>query len=259
LTSEIFAASADSADDVWAVTEAGGDILHWDGTAWSVAEHATGRRDAIFTDVLALSPSDVWAFGNSGVGPGFGAWHFDGTTWTHVTGRASGVGSASALSPTSIWATGSLTSPGDAIFHYNGTTWRHVTAPALNAAFYPAILALSSGNIWATASSLSSKEWLVHLSGGQWTTVTLPWPSLVLNSLAPDGHGGVWLDAFAQTGTQAWILHYSAGQWTRTALSPGAMGAMALIPGTTSLWGAGGVSAATGANAEIWAYSPASH
>jgi hypothetical protein len=131
LTSEIFSASADSASDVWAVTEVGGDILHWNGTQWSVAEHATGPAGAVFTDVLALSPSDVWAFGNSGASAGLGAWHFDGTTWTHVTGLASGVGTASAVSPANIWATGSLSASGDAIFHYNGTTWGHVTAPAL--------------------------------------------------------------------------------------------------------------------------------
>jgi hypothetical protein len=258
LTSEISAASADSSKDVWAVTEVGGDILHWDGTQWSVAEHATGRAGALFTDVLALSPRDVWAFGNSGAGPGLGAWHFDGTSWTHVTGRASGVGWASAVSPTNIWGTGSVLAPGDAIFHYNGTTWRHVTAPALNAAFYPHILALSGTDVWATASTASGKEWLVHLSGGQWTKVTLPWSGLMLEFFAPDGKGGFWLDASARSGQQKWALHYSAaGKWSRTALSPGGMGAIALIPATTSLWGAGGVSTATGANAEIWAHGPA--
>ena len=210
-----------------------------------MSEHATGRPDALFTDVLALSPSDVWAFGNSGAGPGLGAWHFDGTTWTHVTGRASDVGTASAVSPASIWATGSLTASGDAIFHYNGTAWRHVTAPALNAAFYPDILALSGTDVWATASTDSGKESLVHLSGGQWAKVTLPWSGLMLNSFAPDGEGGFWLDASATSGQGQWALHYSAaGTWSRTALSPGDMGAMALIPGTTSLWGAGGVSTA---------------
>jgi hypothetical protein len=247
-------------NDVWAITEVGREILHWDGTQWSVAEQATGRSDAIFTDILALNPSDVWAFGNSGVSPGLGAWHFDGTTWTHITGRASSVGWASALSPTDIWATGSLTEPEDVIFQYNGTTWRHVTAPALNAAFYPMILALSRGNVWATATNLSTKEWLVHLSGGQWAKVTLPWSGLVLDNLASDGLGGIWLTAFATAGHRAWALHYTAaGQWSRTALSPGTMTGMALIPGTTSLWGAGGVATATGSNAEVWAYSPGSH
>src|SRR5215469_3375679 len=42
LTGQIVAASADSPKDIWAVTQFGGNILHWNGTAWSVAKQLTG-------------------------------------------------------------------------------------------------------------------------------------------------------------------------------------------------------------------------
>ena len=84
----------------------------------------------------------------------------------------------------------------------------------------------------------------------------LPWQVGSLRWLAPDGHGGMWLDA--STSSQTWIVHRSAGgRWSRTQ-TPGLMGPMAVIPGTTSLWGVGWSStAATGSDAEIWAHGSA--
>ncbi len=60
-------------------------------------------------------------------------------------------------------------------------------------------------------------------------------------------------------GSTTWVLRYPAsGQWSRTALTSGSLGPLALVPGTTSLFGVGSVSTATpAANARIWAYSQA--
>jgi hypothetical protein len=262
LTSDIDAASAISANDIWAVTEAGGDILHWDGTQWSVAKHVTGQEGAVFTGIAAFTDSDVWVFGASGAGPGLGTWHFDGTTWTHVTGRADRVGTVSALSPTDIWAIGSTAQgpAGNEIVHYNGSAWQPVSAAALKGLDCEDILALSDTNVWATAvvDGNTTKPVLAHLSNGVWSTVKLPWQLGNLGWLAPDRHGGFWLDA-SRSSSETWIAHRTAaGTWSR-AHTPGFMGPVALIPGTTSLWGAGwsSTTAGTGSDAEIWAHGPA--
>jgi hypothetical protein len=262
LTSEIIAASAISPNDVWAVTEVGGDVLHWNGSQWSVAEQVPGASSgAMLTDVIAFSDSDVWVFGASGAGPGLGAWHYDGTTWTQVTGRGGGVGFASALSPTDIWGLGSTARgpAGDEIVHYNGSAWQRVTATTLTSLDFSDIMAVSDTDVWATGvvNGITTKQRLVQLSNGVWSRVKIPFTVGSLGWLAPDGHGGIWLEA-STSSTKTEILHRSAtGRWTETT-TPGLMGQMALIPGTTSLWGVGwSNTGSTGANAQIWAHGSA--
>lgn len=260
LTSEIFAASAVSAGSIWAVTEVGGDILNWNGSKWSVADQVPGT-DLLFTGVTAVSDSDVWAFGSSSVGPGLGTWHYNGQTWTQQTGSATGLVLASAVSADNIWAIGSTASgpSGNMLAHYNGTTWKPVTATALKGLEFYDILAVSASDVWAAAGNGSGgAAQLVHFNGSTWTSVKAPYSGVILESFAPDGQGGFWLDSNRSAGG-TWVLHYSAsGQWSRTALTSGSLGPLALVPGTTSLFGVGSVSTATpAANARIWAYGQA--
>jgi hypothetical protein len=57
---------------------------------------------------------------------------------------------------------------------------------------------------------------------------------------------------------QTWILHLSrAGRWARIPIAAGpdtgvGVSDLALIPGTRSLWGSGGLLTAFGGNATIW-------
>lgn len=257
LHSEIAAASVLSASSVWAVTQVGGDVVHWNGSQWSLAEQEPGSSSLLSTGITAVSNSDVWAFGCSGLGPGTGTWHFDGHSWTLVTGSATGLFAASALSASNIWGIGSTsTGPcGDMLVHYDGTSWQPVTDPALNGLLFFGILALSSTDVWAIAGNGSGGQaQLVHFNGSTWTNVKAPYSGIQLNFFAPDGQGGFWLDAYASQSTTS-LLHYSAsGQWTRTTLTSGSMGPIALVPGTTSLWGVGSVPSTSGWNARVWAY-----
>jgi hypothetical protein len=58
--------------------------------------------------------------------------------------------------------------------------------------------------------------------------------------LAPDGSGGLWITAFGNSALFA--IHRSAtGTWSRVKIGPNAsVIRITLIPGSTSLWGAGG-------------------
>jgi hypothetical protein len=58
------------------------------------------------------------------------------------------------------------------------------------------------------------------------------------------------------SGSQSWALHLSrTGRWSRSLLtSTGPVPDLALIPGTGSLWAAGAMPTAAGANAAIWAH-----
>jgi hypothetical protein len=251
----MIAISADSARDAWAVSALGGFALHWNGTRWSVARKwHEGQLSQEFTGITAFGPHDVWAFGGPGAFPGLGTWHFNGRSWTKVTsGPGAGIDSASALSPSDMWAIGSVASPQDSIVHYLGTTWRQVRAVALSGLQFSGITATGPGKVWAVATKPGTGSpntaYVVRLQNGSWTRTRLPW-RLNPVRVAGDGHGGVWLTALG-TGT-GWFVHRSAtGRWSRVlAGSPAAVFGLTLIPGTSALWSAGD----RGTSAAIWAF-----
>ena len=252
VTSEITAASAVSASNIWAVTQYGGYVLHWNGSAWSVEKQLPGYTfdTSLVPGVTALSSTDVWVFGRSGNTGGPGTWHYDGSTWTQQTGIANGIVSASAVSASNIWAIDSDGSaPQDEIVQYDGTAWQPVTASALTGLEFGSILALSATNVWATAGGV-----LVHFDGTAWSTVTPPWTVATGADLTSDGQGGIWLTVQDSSGN--WAAQMTAsGTWSRTLIaSSGGIDVLALIPGTTDLWGAGDVDTTTAAEATIWAY-----
>ena len=66
--------------DIWAVSYAGGYVVHWNGAGWRVAK--CWRQHGVLSGVTALSPADVWVFGTTAGGfRGLGTWHFNGRTW----------------------------------------------------------------------------------------------------------------------------------------------------------------------------------
>jgi hypothetical protein len=248
----IVAASAASATDIWAVTHFGGYFLHWNGARWSLAKRLPGAGQ--LTGVTALSPSDVWVFGGGGFIGGLGTWHFNGRTWRQWKGNANGLETASAVSPANIWAIGGVVSPASTIMHFNGVSWRPVTAKVLSGLQFQHLSAFSRTNIWASAFNPagSSAGFLVHFNGVRWTRFALPW-KVVTGSIAADGHGGLWLAADGPAG--AFVVHRTAsGGWSRTHISTFQFD-LALVPGTTSMWGVGfTATGSTGGDAVIWAY-----
>jgi hypothetical protein len=88
-----------------------------------------------------------------------------------------------------------------------------------------------------------------------------PWGVQQPERFASDGAGGIWIPVVSQGADAAtWMLHLTrADRWTRTPIAAGqaadvGVGDLALIPGTTSLWGSGGLLTTTGGNATVWAY-----
>jgi hypothetical protein len=267
LSGTTVAASASSPSDIWAVSGLNGYVLHWNGSAWSVALKLTETSyPSQFTGVTAISPTDVWVFGGSLNGRtglvGYGTWHFNGKTWAKVTGQGQNIIQASAVSASDIWAFGGPETAYDEVEQFNGTAWHQVSVPA-SAGFPYYVLAQSADSVWLAGENTASSQayaTLTHWNGHAWTGFAVPVaaPSQI-NEMAPDGQGGLWIEGQNRSSGQAWLLHRSAsGAWTTTTRPAGAqIASLALIPGTASLWGAGldfvdGTSTAT-----IWAYGPA--
>jgi hypothetical protein len=264
LTGTLGAVSTPAATDVWTVSQLTGYALHWNGTTWSVAKKWPESHPAHeLTGVTAFSPADVWVFGAPSANyPGLGTWHLSGTTWTRVTGLAGSILTASALSPTSMWAIGSDgTAPDDILLHYNGASWQRITSAVLNGLRFSRICVKHANDIYALGRTGNGAQHLVHFNGFGWKSLSVP-SSVQLRDIAPDGSNGEWFTA-TQSSTHAPVAEHRAfsGTWTSNPLPGGSGGqafGIAMIPGTTSLWATGFVplSGGTGADAVIWGHGP---
>jgi hypothetical protein len=261
LSGFITAAAASSPSNVWAIGD--GYALRWDGTRWTVAK--TWSQAGQATSVAVISPTNVWVFGSSSFSgvTGLGAWHFTGRTWIRATGLAAAIYRVSAISRHDIWAV-TVSPRGGSVVQYNGHSWARV--PAADAALAKTqlddVLAVSRGNIWVSGvtpvSGTDGHLVLAHWNGQRWTRFVSPWPVQQPERFATDGVHGVWIPAVTGGATPAtWILHLSsAGTWSRTQIAVGwshaGVGDLALVPGTTTLWGSGGLLTTTGGDAAIW-------
>lgn len=141
---------ATAADDVWAVG-AGGEIRHFDGTAW---------RELAVTPAMDLravwgsSPSDIWMVGDAGT-----VAHYDGSTLSKVD---AGTGEARL---TGVWGTsGEVWVVGDGVSaRFDGATWAPAaaTSPSLTHVF-----AAGTSDVWATG---QGTVW--RLQDAQWSAI----------------------------------------------------------------------------------------
>ena len=255
VTGYVKAASADSASDIWAVTFETATVLHFNGTRWSVATRLPNPSGGILTDVTAISPKNVWVFGNSGFGPGLGTWHFDGTTWRHETTAKLGdnIGQASAVNGSDIWGVGaSSTAPASELDHFNGSGWTPVTSPLLTGRSFAGVRAFSAANIWVTAQASTGQSYLMHF-GNHWSQVQIPWGYAARSAVTSDGHGGLWFMAAPAGSQTTYAVHWFPGNgWQRFPFTPRAGAGLVQIPGTSSVVGAGYAFAGQGSNAVAW-------
>ena len=115
----LFGVAAVASNHVWAVghTYLGGPhwiplVLHWNGTAWSRATIPAFPAGGQLRDVVALSPTNVYAVGLDG--EGFNArtlvLHWNGVSWARQATPSPPVGpklyGAAAVGPSTVWGVG---------------------------------------------------------------------------------------------------------------------------------------------------------
>ena len=194
----LFGASADAANDAWAVGFNGADnigtsAMHWDGTTWrSVATPNVGEGTNKLNAVLALSPNDVWAVGfSTPVAPPKQTAtltlieHFDGTSWAVVPSPNVGPDSANqsnrllgltANSANDIWAFGSYFAADGSghqmtlLLHWDGTSWTVASSPSPTKGGFPCDLLWtgvvpSPGNVWILG-SVHDGTLAIHMTAG---------------------------------------------------------------------------------------------
>jgi hypothetical protein len=223
-----------------------------------------------FTGAAVFSPSDAWAFGitgdfNNAIFSAYAA-HYDGQTWTELPTPPVAPNSVSALSSNDLWIMGQTSfQPGSSLTfaaaHWTGSGWLTVPIPdaaglklAAGTLFNPiSILALSPRNVWVTAGldttcppcGFGSGVLLLHWNGNGWHSVDVPASIATFDTaLASDGQGGLWVSGFPVNSATKDLFHFLNDHWrqqpepTQDGLQA-QIGSLALVPGSTSLWGAG--------------------
>ena len=143
-----YSVSGTSASDVWAAgiyITAPGDYVplfeHWNGAAWTIVPGAPSSATVeVPYDVVAISPSNVWATGESS-DPSSGGLieHWDGASWTKVAfpkppTSTSSFYEVAASGPNNVWALGQSNSTTDStvgqlIERWDGDSWTMVPNP----------------------------------------------------------------------------------------------------------------------------------
>jgi hypothetical protein len=257
LTNFISSASAPKPDDIWAISEYGGYVLHWNGTRWSEAKN--WGQSAELTGVTAVSSRDVWVFATSADGDRTtGTWHFDGRTWKPVASPGDDIYRASALSANDIWAI-AAGPKADSIERFGDRGWRQVrTGRALAGVRWHDILAMSERDVWVLGTAASSQGTgrlvLAHWNGRDWVrynTSLTAWAG----QLASAGGGAIVATGSDLLGDGLIIEMTSRGHltWSTIASSLGSgVTDVAYAPHSQTLWASGGVLTSLGGNAALW-------
>lgn len=219
--SNLFAASASSPNDIWAV---GQSTIHFDGTKWTAfqAPFINGQNSAFLQGVVDISPTLAWAVGNSSEG-GRGTFQqiieqWDGKKWkvfpnpTFPPNSQADLFAITSITANDIWAVGNLVqdlSNGGALSfnlfeHWNGTAW---TPTLINTNAFEALTGVSAdatNDAWAVGwvaplnAGDTTTTRAIHWDGTEWTDVTTP-----LNV----GHGPNQLNALlALAPNDAWAV-----------------------------------------------------
>ena len=233
---------------VLAVLAGVADALSADGSGlctprWHVVVHSNAVS---LSDVLALSPTNVWGSGPGGHGLRPTVVHWDGhAVQTRVLEPKEGsLDSIAAVSPRDIWAVGSTSTPllRSLAVHWNGVRWTVVATPPVgHEDWLSGIAMIGSDNAWAVGSSRSdrvTRALLLHWNGSRWVTVNLAGiapPSSNLSAVDAASANDVWavgprnVDSVAFGWTDL-VLHWDGRQWREVA-SPLAKEALGPYPG----------------------------
>jgi hypothetical protein len=171
-SNELYAVTAVSASDVWAVGNYYGSsgeeqtlTERWNGTAWNVvtSDNANTNVNALYA-VAALSASDVWAVGYYVNGTGLRTLteRWNGSTWNVVNSPSpsptfNNLLGIAAISGNNLIAVGSYTSSGTQntlIEHWDGTSWSRYSSPDGGSSnnLFNGVAALTAGDMWAMGS-----------------------------------------------------------------------------------------------------------
>lgn len=186
-----------------------------------------GGGNTLF-DVLALSPTNVWAVGQQLV-PEVRPLilHWDGTLWVPVAAPGelantylSGIGGTAA---NDLWAVGlDFVNARAVALHWDGTQWSNVPLPTMSgSASLNDVAAIAANDVWAVGEwfdGTNNNTLTLHWDGAQWSVV--PSPNMGLGGRLSDvsavSFKDVWaVGSFADGAFQKVLtLHWDGAAWS---------------------------------------------
>lgn len=202
------------ASDIWAVGSASSSsysgcqgrtlTLHSTGASFTeVSETPVATPICASVDgVAGVSPTDIWAVGNTSNGRDTNLRHWNGSVWTAVPGatialppsggrqqRSTGLTAVAARTTGDAWAVGraefSDFSRRGLAEHWNGSGWSLSSVPVGTGSVLEGVAIRAANDVWAVGSATSGSNkmtLIVRWDGAAWSVVASP-NTNVLNSL----------------------------------------------------------------------------
>jgi len=181
----LFAASASSPNDIWAV---GDSTIHFDGTKWTAFPAPMIGQDLnALQGVVDISPTLAWAVGNVSVNFGSPTQvieQWNGTQWSIFPGPTFAptdqplLFAATSTSANDVWAVGVLGVDGmdELLFeNFDGSSWTAATAPDPGDGFLFGASADAINDVWAVGyngtTDTNAKGITEHFDGTSWESV----------------------------------------------------------------------------------------
>jgi hypothetical protein len=218
-------------NDVWAVGDNGtngtGEIIHWDGQAWTPFAGPTATAPGFSLPTMPLyaiwgaGPDDVWAGG--GGGGERSMVHWDGKSWSAVVESAIQIGETHGIwgsSGSDIWAVGALGS----ILHWTPTTgWQEAPPPerlTTSTQTLYAVWGTGASDVWAVGganvyASGNEPGIIFHFDGLSWVEVQTGLTKPLVSLQAVWSSGPADVTAVGGDGLTADnVLHFDGTRWT---------------------------------------------
>jgi hypothetical protein len=180
------------------------------------------RAAGMFTDIVAISKSNVWAVGQIDQGRHqlFQPYirHFDGSGWQAVTipgARGFASESVAASSASNVWILGPSTSLTfvTTVYRYDGARWHRVPVPAQTILEDPVVL--GPANVWAFGLGDTGTN-VFHWNGTSWHAYTL---NLFPEALSASAWNNVWVAGLTRSGRgRATAYRWNGARWLPVAM-----------------------------------------
>jgi hypothetical protein len=166
-TNELKGVACVSGHDCWAVGT-GGEILHWDGSRWTVSSSPAGTGD--LTQVACGSANSCWALGSSRL------LHFNGIAWKAASVSLPAhtqLATVRCSSATNCFIVGAYGATGRTLaLHWSGATWKRVATPnPARGDSLTAVTCLSRTDCWAVGTYQKHGDdfvFAVQWGGSRW-------------------------------------------------------------------------------------------
>ncbi len=247
---DLYGVAARTTTDAWAV---GDQVLHWDGTAWTlVPTPNTGFYSTLY-GVSMVAANDVWAVGSRPEGNTRQPLtiHWDGLAWSQVPAptftSTQELRAVAARTADDVWAVGGYDT--SLTLHWDGQAWTQIPSPSVpggvNKLYGVAIVA--ANDVWAVGTGElgpSPQPLIIHWNGVAWSQVpAAPISASTLTAVTALAANDVWAVGSGSAGTfyTPLVEHWDGSGW-QVVPSENTLGAVNI------LWGV--AAASTG---ELWA------